>query len=748
MSAHYALFSVVIALVAFFAALPAVPNLTEDNSEAVSVTAGLVAADTGSGDGAGDGGAGAGDGGAGDGAGDGGAGAGGVSGADTGAGDAGVGVGDSGTGCCGDSTADTGTGVAVGDAGSGVSTGADTGTGDAVGDSGAGCCGTTDSGAGDAVGDAGTGVSTVADAGTGDTGTGDGIGDAGAGCCGDSPSDSGDTAAISPDYGEGVSGPSPLSSCTLSVSDNSVPAGQSVTLSWTTANVSSVSINQGVGSVAFNGSQTVSPNVSTIYTLTAIGPDGIITCVGSVVVQEDPDDEVLTCDAFTASPGALTQSGVTTLIWNTSNATAVSINNGIGAVSVDGSRLVTVNTDTTFTLTAVRGSQSVTCATSIAIVPNGVVPSCDAFTVTPNRVRSGEDVVLSWNTSNATNVSINQGIGSVAVDGTRSVRLDSNTTFVLTANNGSAITSCQVTATIESGGGGGGGGGSNAPRCTLRASDTRVQSGERVTLSWNNTRTNDLILKDDRGRVIADSKKDSNINEDKDSVVVRPTRSTTYELTVIRGSKKRECTVDIQVENVSVSSTRTRDPLVAGISLSTVPYTGFDAGPFLTTLFYSLLALWALVVAYILVIRPQSASGASLNPSRSLAERTPLLGTTLPVAESHVPVDAPQNLPLASMSTSTAPQGYEAFYETMEVPGVTQEEIPAEEGDIEMLEARAHDAHALMSTDALHFIIAQSRTEKERIDLLDMVIGAAKANYPKEDGWVVINKDRILSLLK
>jgi hypothetical protein len=67
---------------------------------------------------------------------------------------------------------------------------------------------------------------------------------------------------------------------------------------------------------------------------------------------------------------------------------------------------------------------------------------------------------------------------------------------------------------------------------------------------------------------------------------------------------------------------------------------------------------------------------------------------------------------------------------------------------MEMLEARAHDAHVLISTDALNFISAQSKTSEEHIELLDMIISVAKAHYPKEDGWVVVNKERILSLLK
>jgi hypothetical protein len=114
------------------------------------------------------------------------------------------------------------------------------------------------------------------------------------------------------------------------------------------------------------------------------------------------------------------------------------------------------------------------------------------------------------------------------------------------------------------------------------------------------------------------------------------------------------------------------------------------------------------------------------------------------------------------MRTKHAPIGYEAFYEqygsdtltenAVEIPNLPVGE-PIELGAvganlIDLLETRAHDAHVLLSTDALNFIVAQSTNEAENIELLDMVLQAAKAHYPKEDGWVVINKERILSLLK
>src|SRR5438445_8374398 len=64
----------------------------------------------------------------------------------------------------------------------------------------------------------------------------------------------------------------------------SIQRGQSSTLRWeVSGDVTSVSINQGVGTVQRTGNQRVSPNDSTTYTLTATGAGG--TTTGSVTVN-------------------------------------------------------------------------------------------------------------------------------------------------------------------------------------------------------------------------------------------------------------------------------------------------------------------------------------------------------------------------------------------------------------------------------------------------------------------------------
>jgi uncharacterized repeat protein (TIGR01451 family) len=575
--------------------------------------------------------------------------------------------------------------------------------------------------------------------------------------------------------------PTPDPVCTLVGTPATIVRGGSASLTWTTGNADTRTIDGGVGSVGVTGSVSVSPVATTQYTLTALGGGKTVTCPFTVTVTTPEEPAPLTCDAFTATPATRTSAGPVTLTWATTNAASVSIDNGVGTVDADGTKEVTVSANTTYTLTATRGTETKTCTTGVTIVPptTPTTPRCDAFTVSDNSVRRGESVTLTWNTTDVATATIDNNIGAVDVDGTRAVTINDPITYTLTGARGSEIVTCAVSIDIESSGGGGGGG-SSAPRCELKASDTKVKAGEKVTLSWKNVRTNDIVLKDNRGTELIDTTEAADeklYSEDEDTFDVRPAKTTTYTLTAYKGTRSKTCTVEIEVESISISSTRSNTPIVAGISLSRLPYTGFDAGPFLTTVFYTLLVLWALAVAYILVIRRESVLGVSLKSGgRTIGSVEPaMVMPTLGNGKGGVPevsrmeyvpsvIAAPRILPSGDMATKHAPVGYDALYEgygeapeavsrVSDVPNLPIGEFEStvsevSTNDTDLLEARAHDASVLISTDALNFIIAQSKNTRERVELLDMVIGAAKAHYPKEDGWVVVNKEKILSLLK
>ena len=79
--------------------------------------------------------------------------------------------------------------------------------------------------------------------------------------------------------------PPPPAETTASLTANpaTVEKGQSTTLSWQTTNATDVSI-EGIGAVQSTGSQQVTPNDSTTYTLTAKGAGGTQTATARVTV--------------------------------------------------------------------------------------------------------------------------------------------------------------------------------------------------------------------------------------------------------------------------------------------------------------------------------------------------------------------------------------------------------------------------------------------------------------------------------
>ena len=71
--------------------------------------------------------------------------------------------------------------------------------------------------------------------------------------------------------------------------DYSIQTGESATLRWDTTNAVSARINRGIGGVAVDGSRTVSPTVTTNYTLTAVGSGGEEVTESLTIVVSDCD---------------------------------------------------------------------------------------------------------------------------------------------------------------------------------------------------------------------------------------------------------------------------------------------------------------------------------------------------------------------------------------------------------------------------------------------------------------------------
>src|SRR4029078_580595 len=70
----------------------------------------------------------------------------------------------------------------------------------------------------------------------------------------------------------------------FTASPAAIVVGQSTTLSWSTSNARSVTIDQGIGAQPASGSVTVFPSETTVYTLTATDAAGTVTAQTTVTV--------------------------------------------------------------------------------------------------------------------------------------------------------------------------------------------------------------------------------------------------------------------------------------------------------------------------------------------------------------------------------------------------------------------------------------------------------------------------------
>lgn len=209
--------------------------------------------------------------------------------------------------------------------------------------------------------------------------------------------------------------------------------GQSSLLSWTTTGASTVTINNGVGTVQANGSQNVSPSATTTYTLTATGADGTtsVTAAVTVTVGNGGVPSVL---SFTASPTVIPNGGgQVSLCWNVSNATSITIQPQPGTVNGSAScTTVTVSATTTFVLTATNSVGPIQAVVTVSVGAVQILTFSASPAYSP---ASGAPVVLSWTTQNATSVTVTgTGVsGTQSVNGSVTVNPTTNSDYTLTA---------------------------------------------------------------------------------------------------------------------------------------------------------------------------------------------------------------------------------------------------------------------------------------------------------------------------
>jgi peptidoglycan-associated lipoprotein len=81
-----------------------------------------------------------------------------------------------------------------------------------------------------------------------------------------------------------------------------------------------------------------------------------------------------------------------------------------------------------------------------AAKPNA--PSISEFTAEPGRIERGQSALLRWQVKDATNIEINQGVGTVAASGKREVKVQDSTTYTLLAKGPGGTATAQTTLNV------------------------------------------------------------------------------------------------------------------------------------------------------------------------------------------------------------------------------------------------------------------------------------------------------------
>ena len=293
---------------------------------------------------------------------------------------------------------------------------------------------------------------------------------------------------------------SPLPDVSISADPNAIIAGELATIFWTSENATAVSIDNGIGTVELNGSTQVSPLVTTTYTAAAGGSGCTVFDSTTVRVLNLPTV------SMEAEPATIVEGGYSTITWTSENATAMSMDNGIGAVDVQGSTQVSPAVTTTYTATATSPDG----AGSDSVVVTVLHPPAVSISANPMDIIAGTSTLLTWSCSNADSVTIDNDIGVVDGSGSMIVSPEVTTTYAVVATGPGGIADDSVTVNVY-----------QQPTVHISASPNPINAGETTTLTWSSSNAETALLNQGIGNV--------NIN---DSIEVSLLETATYSITV------------------------------------------------------------------------------------------------------------------------------------------------------------------------------------------------------------------------
>lgn len=177
--------------------------------------------------------------------------------------------------------------------------------------------------------------------------------------------------------------------------------------------------------------------------------------LGYVLWPSASPEQTVTIDQFRVTPQSISEGERATVSWRTRHAERVNIEPLIGAVAGTGSKTITPESDTTYSISAADAEgRSVQAQASIEVVrrvtsgPEPARPTAQ-LSASPQSIERGQRTKLSWQTSNATEVEVSPEVGRSPAIGSKIVIPDQDTTYKLTAKGEGGLATDSVLVRVR-----------------------------------------------------------------------------------------------------------------------------------------------------------------------------------------------------------------------------------------------------------------------------------------------------------
>ncbi len=274
----------------------------------------------------------------------------------------------------------------------------------------------------------------------------------------------------------------------------------------------------------------------------------------------------------------------------------------------------------------------------------------------------------------------------------------------------------------------------NNPSCSITATPSKVNRGDEVTLSWTSKHTTEGVIDGGVGDVEPNGSKTIKVDEStifigtfKDDNGKKVTCSTKVRIKNAGGGSCMNCghkdKTEKSTSTVEKKDKKTPPSIVLGkttkktknsVTLDEVPYTGFEAGPLLTMAFWlTVLALSAAISYTLTVFQPLGRLKSVLASQKENNKNT----------ETNI---------FNEVSKKEDSQIMASVQEVTDSPA-----------NFNLIEEKAHEESILLSPEALRMIEENlKKSELDAEEFLKNIFEKTKTMYPREDGWILLSKER------